>query len=997
MALRLDFVVNNKATPEIQKLQRDLQKLEPRIVGTEKSFKSLDSSLVRLTKQVVTTYIGFQTLSKTYDLVIRNGLEYNKNIEQQTASIKTLLASTSANVDSLGNLLTAQEKYNLAGQESVKILTELEKVNANTPQTLNETAQIYRTLLVPLRNVGATQSELITLTEKLAIASNAAGIEFQSLLAGVDGLATGTVLANSDLGRFLSSIGLTNEALKESDDVVKLLTDRLSGFKALDTITVATSNLTVEWNKLTGAVTKDLFETQKTTIKELTKIIRDLAQDKESITSIKNVIVDFASVALTAFNGVIQLVLTFREAYLELIETFTDTDTSALRADIKKTSETIQNTVDKIRESLKPPIVITIDVDEKLDAIDNFIKGKGKKSTLIVQPDKEEFKKIEVNWGSTISTAIIQGVQGSGLKEILQTGLSSVGQSLISQSTSIFASQAIASSELGLAGGLGLGVGALALSQSGLFGGRGGASSETQEEVNKINDSFKDFNEGLSKASEVLKSFNNIGSDLANNFNSLQSEIRKQQQSLTSLESQRLELLSFIGAGYDLSVSAQASRDLETVNAQIATTQNNISSLTSQLSENIVSSLSQVLDFSSYSIDELKNITSGFNQSGFDNITRQINDLALTAKRQGGVLSQEQQNKLIELYSLPTYIQGQDYQGAIDIINDYNKAIQDERNTLQEEYDLLRGVTTQREIQLKSLDKSNRALQKSIFLEQDRQKAEVERQKALSESKANITTFLNSLKTENELLKDTAKSLSVSVATTDKELMSLFNTLKANNLNTTELQFLQANKTYIDSLKEQQNALVEQQKALEDSADALEDYIARLKGLTGDNAISQRLAQQRAIEGISSYRSGEITGSELVSILSSLESSLSRTALEALTTALSGFADGGYTGNGGKYDVAGVVHKGEYVVPQNLVRNNPNTIAFLESQRKGGRSTSGQYYNGGMATGTMTSTTNEDKLDAVIQLLNAILIDSGKQLKIIQEWNVDGVPQGAQI
>jgi len=28
------------------------------------------------------------------------------------------------------------------------------------------------------------------------------------------------------------------------------------------------------------------------------------------------------------------------------------------------------------------------------------------------------------------------------------------------------------------------------------------------------------------------------------------------------------------------------------------------------------------------------------------------------------------------------------------------------------------------------------------------------------------------------------------------------------------------------------------------------------------------------------------------------------------------YADGGYTGDGGKYEVAGVVHKGEYVVPQ---------------------------------------------------------------------------------
>jgi hypothetical protein len=37
-------------------------------------------------------------------------------------------------------------------------------------------------------------------------------------------------------------------------------------------------------------------------------------------------------------------------------------------------------------------------------------------------------------------------------------------------------------------------------------------------------------------------------------------------------------------------------------------------------------------------------------------------------------------------------------------------------------------------------------------------------------------------------------------------------------------------------------------------------------------------------------------------------------ALQAITASLRGFSDGGYTGEGGKYDVAGLVHKGEFVV-----------------------------------------------------------------------------------
>jgi len=40
---------------------------------------------------------------------------------------------------------------------------------------------------------------------------------------------------------------------------------------------------------------------------------------------------------------------------------------------------------------------------------------------------------------------------------------------------------------------------------------------------------------------------------------------------------------------------------------------------------------------------------------------------------------------------------------------------------------------------------------------------------------------------------------------------------------------------------------------------------------------------------------------------------------------LSGYSDGGYTGDGGRYEVAGVVHRGEYVVPKPIM-DNPRVV-----------------------------------------------------------------------
>lgn len=61
------------------------------------------------------------------------------------------------------------------------------------------------------------------------------------------------------------------------------------------------------------------------------------------------------------------------------------------------------------------------------------------------------------------------------------------------------------------------------------------------------------------------------------------------------------------------------------------------------------------------------------------------------------------------------------------------------------------------------------------------------------------------------------------------------------------------------------------------------------------------------------------------------------------------YSSGGFTGRGGKFDPAGVVHKGEYVVPQEFVdqRTGLPSPAFLSAMQNGLRG----YQNGGMVGG----------------------------------------------
>lgn len=57
-----------------------------------------------------------------------------------------------------------------------------------------------------------------------------------------------------------------------------------------------------------------------------------------------------------------------------------------------------------------------------------------------------------------------------------------------------------------------------------------------------------------------------------------------------------------------------------------------------------------------------------------------------------------------------------------------------------------------------------------------------------------------------------------------------------------------------------------------------------------------------------------------------------------------GFADGGYTGAGGKHEPAGVVHRGEYVFDAKATRGNEAYLSMLHSQLRG-------YAGGGMVGG----------------------------------------------
>lgn len=107
---------------------------------------------------------------------------------------------------------------------------------------------------------------------------------------------------------------------------------------------------------------------------------------------------------------------------------------------------------------------------------------------------------------------------------------------------------------------------------------------------------------------------------------------------------------------------------------------------------------------------------------------------------------------------------------------------------------------------------------------------------------------------------------------------------------------------------------------------------------------------------------------------------------------LEGFAGGGYTGHGGKFEPAGIVHRGEYVVPQS-VNYSPAArphIAALEGMRMRG------YSDGGLVTNSLTQETNQSVLMAnMLKHMPTPILDVSEvtrtQKKIVMKENISKV------
>lgn len=265
--LSLEIEVKDKASSEFKKLESLLDKYGIKLKEVTNQQNQSQQSMAGLLKEATAMAAGYFAINKAIRATVGRGFAFNKLMEEQTNGIRALIVATTDYTDANGNALNIAERYALAQREATDVVKQLQEINKVTPQTIGQTAQIYKALFTSSKAAGASQEDMLEITKLISIAAGSAGIEFNQLVASVDGLANGTFLANSEMGRFLKSIGLAPDELKKlaaegkSIDAIK---ERLQDFDfTTGSMAESTSNLANAWDTFVGNLSSDAYEFAK--------------------------------------------------------------------------------------------------------------------------------------------------------------------------------------------------------------------------------------------------------------------------------------------------------------------------------------------------------------------------------------------------------------------------------------------------------------------------------------------------------------------------------------------------------------------------------------------------------------------------------------------------------------------------------------------------------------------------------------------------------------
>ena len=279
----LDIVFNVTGEQGINKANSALNTTKKNLDSGTKSSRGFGSAIGKLTIGLGALGLAAQALGVLKDVLvepIKDSIRLNAEYENLSNSIASLISINHENIDSMGNVLSVQEKHAKSLSLAKETIDDLKNVGIELGYSMNDMSDMFKGFY---STAGATMSleQAKEVMEKIAVAANVSGVDVESLKVTLDNLGSGVADTATDFGRFIKSLGLSTEAMtqaKNEGKLYELMLEKLSplqeSVKAQSmSYSVAVGKLNSAFDDLKRSAMSEYFEKIKNSIASMTEFI----------------------------------------------------------------------------------------------------------------------------------------------------------------------------------------------------------------------------------------------------------------------------------------------------------------------------------------------------------------------------------------------------------------------------------------------------------------------------------------------------------------------------------------------------------------------------------------------------------------------------------------------------------------------------------------------------------------------------------------------------
>ncbi len=261
--------------------------------------------------------IGLASAINQMKELVKRGVEYNSQVEQQVLGIASLIAATGDVLDAEGKRLEGMEKLNSAIEISRDLYDQLRLKAMESTATTQELVDAFQMMVAPGREANLTLEQMVNLSRDIVQAMKAMGLPLIQSRMEMRGLLTGEENLRMDIMQRLQIEGEVIKQMRAQGKLYEYLTERLSVFrlageKQLTTWEGMRTTIKDIFDMLLAKATAPVFEALKGI---LSGLIKDLTEVEAGTVKFTATAQGMADMVKNSFKIIIEHFKTFKDEY----------------------------------------------------------------------------------------------------------------------------------------------------------------------------------------------------------------------------------------------------------------------------------------------------------------------------------------------------------------------------------------------------------------------------------------------------------------------------------------------------------------------------------------------------------------------------------------------------------------------------------------------------------------------------------------------------------